>query len=291
MKRRRFLQIMASAVVPVGFGRKVEAASWQGVAFGADCAVDLTGPGAGAALAALPARLGQIERLFSLYDPKSDLSRLNAAGELDNPGPEFRAILQLCDQLHRVTGGRFDPTVQPLWHTLAEGGDTMAARAAIGWDRVRVAAGVRLGAGQAMTLNGIAQGFAADLVRADLAAAGFGHALVNLGEHAALGGPWHLMLVDPQWGEMALRSLTGSAIATSSPAATLVGGQSHIIDPRGGAPQWSTVSVEADSAALADGLSTAFCLATEAGIRAMRAGLSGVRQITLVSLNGDLTTL
>ena len=150
---------------------------------------------------------------------------------------------------------------------------------------------MRLGAGQALTLNGVAQGFAADLVRADLAAAGFGHALVNLGEFAALGGPWRLGIVDPTWGEMATRSLTGTAIATSSPGATLVGGHSHILDPRGQAPRWSTVSVEADSAALADGLSTALCLADEAGVRAIRARLTGVGAITLIAANGDLTTL
>jgi thiamine biosynthesis lipoprotein len=291
MKRRRFLQILASAALPAAFGRPVAAAAWQGVAFGADCSVELAGPGAEAFLATLPARLAQIERLFSLYDPASELSRLNAAGGLADPTPEMRAILTLCDQLHRVTGGRFDPTVQPLWRALADGRETATARAAIGWGRVGLAREVQLGAGQALTLNGIAQGFAADLIRADLAAAGFVHALVNLGEFAALGGPWHLAVADPQWGEMALRSLTGTAIATSCPAATLVGGQSHILDPRGGAPQWSTVSVEADSAAVADGLSTALCLASKADAQAILAQLPGVGSVTLIAPSGDLSTI
>lgn len=295
MKRRRFLQILAAASVPATRGGPASAATssaaWRGVAFGADCAVALTGPGAAAVLAALPERLRAIERWFSLYDPRSDLVRLNTDGVLTDPAPAMRAILSLCDTLHRVTEGRFDPTVQPLWRALAEGGDIATARAAVGWSRVALAPDVRLGAGQALTLNGVAQGFAADLVRADLAAAGFGHALVNLGEFAALGGPWRLGIVDPTWGEMATRSLTGTAIATSSPGATLVGGHSHILDPRGQAPRWSTVSVEADSAALADGLSTALCLADEAGVRAIRARLTGVGAITLIAANGDLTTL
>jgi thiamine biosynthesis lipoprotein len=291
MKRRRFLQILAASALPLSIGRDAAAATWAGLAFGADCSVTLSGPGAEAYLAALPQRLAEIERHFSLYDPHSALSRLNATGVLSDPAPEMRAILSFCDRLHRATGGRFDPTVQPLWRALAEGHDPAAARAAIGWGRVTLGDTIRLGAGQTLTLNGVAQGFAADLVRADLAAAGFTHALVNLGEFAALGGPWHLAVADPQWGEVAIRSLNGTAIATSSPAATLVGGQSHIIDPHGGQPLWSTVSVQADSAALADGLSTALCLATEAEARTIRAGLPGIGAITLIARNGDLATI
>lgn len=291
MKRRRFLQILASTALPAFRGHAAETARWQGIALGADCAVDLDGPGAAAALAALPERLRDIERQFSLYDPTSDLSLLNATGRLAVASPEMRAILALCDDLHRATAGRFDPTVQPLWRALAEGHDTRAACAAIGWNQVSLDGEIRLGAGQALTLNGIAQGFAADLVRADLTRAGFTHALVNLGEFASLGGPWQIGLADPQWGLMATRPLTGTSIATSSPAATLVGGQSHILDPFGGVPQWSTVSVEADSAALADGLSTALCLCSARDAIAMRERFSGVHAITLISRDGDLTTL
>lgn len=68
--------------------------------------------------------------------------------------------------------------MQPLWRALAEGRDTAHPRAAIGWDRVRLEGGVLLGAGQALILNGVAQVFAAELVRADLAAAGFSLASV-----------------------------------------------------------------------------------------------------------------
>ena len=64
----------------------------------------------------------------------------------------MRAILALCDRLHRATDGRFDPIVQPLWRALAEGRDTEPARAANGWGRVRLGDAVRLGAGQALTM-------------------------------------------------------------------------------------------------------------------------------------------
>jgi thiamine biosynthesis lipoprotein len=39
-----------------------------------------------------------------------------------------------------------------------------------------------------------------------------------------------------------------------------VNGQPHILGPQGQAPVWQTVSVSAPEAAIADALSTAFCL-------------------------------
>ena len=178
--------------------------------------------------------------------------------------------------------------MQPLWRALAEGRDPGPARALIGWGRV-MRAPLRLSPGQALTLNGIAQGYAADRVRAVLIRAGYEMALVDMGEFAAIGGPFTLGIADPDLGLCATRRLTGTAIATSSPGALRLGGQGHILGPRGQPALWSTVAVEAESAAIADGLSTAFCLMPEAAIRAALARLPG--RATLVSPSGDLSTI
>ncbi|MBL4926845.1 FAD:protein FMN transferase [Fuscibacter oryzae] len=291
MKRRRFLQILAaSAAVPGG----AVAMDWTGQALGAEVSLRLRGGPKGAAgrvLADLPAVLAAIEREFSLYDPQSALSRLNAAGRIDHPSDQMLQLLHLSDDIHAATDGLFDPTVQPLWQALAQGGDVVAARQAIGWQRVAWQGAVQLAPGQALTFNGIAQGFATDLVCALLARHGFDQALVNIGEFAALGGPWALGIEDPTFGQLALRHLTGGAIATSSPMATLVGGRPHILHPQGGPALWSTIAVEADIAALADGLATALVLAPRSMAERVLAQVPGVRRITLVGFDGDLTTL
>lgn len=291
--RRRFLTIAACAAL----ARPATAApaDWQGVVMGAEARITLHGPSAqtGPALAAALARIGQIEALFSLYRPDSALSRLNAAGRLDDPHPDFLRLLRLAGQVHALSDGRFDPTVQPLWLALAEGRDPGPARAAIGWDRIRIDEnGVRLDAGQALTLNGIAQGFAADAVRETLARHGLTHALVDLGEFAALGGPWRVGIGDPVLGLVLDRRLQGNAIATSSPGAMMLGTAPHILDPAGkAAPCWSTLSVEASGAALADGLSTALCLADRAGLaRILRRSAPAVTRITAIAENGDIIT-
>lgn len=283
MKRRRFLMVAAAACVPWRAG----AAEWRGVAFGADVSVWLEGPGADAALRELPAFLERIEATFSLYRD-SELVRLNAAGA-GEPSPWMARALELCGWLHSVTGGAFDPTVQPLWRALADGGDVAAAKALVGWERVSLAP-VRLAAGQAITLNGMAQGFAADLVRGWLAERGFTRALVDLGEHAALGGPFRLGVSDPVAGMVAMRTLRSNALAVSSPGALSIGGRAHILHPRGQAPLWSSVAVEADSAAVADGLATGGVFLDREELSRLR-GLPGVRGIGVVDMAGGYSTV
>ncbi|MGR3632689.1 MAG: FAD:protein FMN transferase [Limimaricola soesokkakensis] len=290
--RRRFLAIAAATLAAPG---AVHAEDWRGTALGAEAAITLSGPRreVEAALAEARATLERMEALFSLHRPDSALSRLNATGRLDAPAPEFMAVIDLCAAAHAATGGRFDPTVQPLWRALAEQGDVPAAAARIGWGRVARGAGLRLGPGQALTFNGIAQGYASDRVAEGLATRGFERALVNIGEMRALGGPWRIGIEDHARGLLGQATLTGGAIATSSPGALfLPGGASHILDPRSGGavpPAWSSVSVEADSAALADALSTAFCLMERDEIAALR--VAGLRRVRLVDALGDLTTL
>ncbi len=295
MRRRRFLAISAAALCASPL--RAEVTQWQAEALGGTLRVDLRGPrGLGAEIAAqIGAAIAEVEAAASLFRADSALPRLNAVGRLDDPPLALRDLLVLAGRVHAATQGQFDPTVQPLWRALAEGrgtADLALARASIGWDRVQVdGAGVRLAPGQALTLNGIAQGYAADRVRDLLRAAGYGTVLVDMGEFAARGGPFTLGVEDPDWGLLATRRLTDGAIATSSPAAMRLGAAFHILGPAGGTPHWSTVSVEAESAALADGLSTAFCLMPVQAIHATCARLQEVRRVTLVSAAGEVTSL
>jgi FAD:protein FMN transferase len=216
MRRQRFLGIAAAALT-LGPGTARAQAVWQGIALGADCRVTLSGDwrAAEAALAKLPKLLARIEADFSLFDPGSALSRLNATGRLDSVSRDFAAVLALPDTLHRQTDGAFDPTVQALWLAYRQG--TGAGDAITGWHRLSREDSVGLPPGMALTFNGIAQGYATDAVRDLLAGHGFTRALVNIGEFAALDGPWHIGIEDPEFGQLATRQLTGRALATSSP--------------------------------------------------------------------------
>lgn len=291
MRRRRFLQIAAAALAMPG--RAAAETRWQGVALGAEVSVTLRGDRGAAerALTGIGALLATMEAEFSLFAGASTLSRLNATGRV-RPSAAFLALARAAGTVHRLTGGLFDPTIQPLWRALAEGRPTDLARAAIGWHRVKLrGTEMRLDPGQALTFNGIAQGYAADRVRALLADAGFAEALVDMGEHAALGGPWEIGIEDPVHGLLGRRRIEGTALATSSPGAMTVGGSPHILAPDGRAPLWSSVTVEARTATLADGLSTALCFLDAPAITRLKQGEPALRSVTLISPSGDLSTL
>jgi len=291
--RRRFLTILAGAAVLPTLTNA--AASWRGIALGAEAQIILDHPNADALIASTVAEISRLEGLFSLHQ-NSELTRLNAAGTLANPAPEMLELLSICSAINARTGGAFDPTIQPLWALYAESfaagtapTDTQISKVNTGWRHVRFSPNEVSFAQpkMALTLNGIAQGFIADKISALLRGHGVENVLVNTGEIMALGtapdgAAWPVSLAN-SGGQTA--RLSNSAIATSAPLGTTFDTSStmgHILDPRTGKPggQWAQVSVNATTAATADGLSTAFCLMTPAEISA--AGQTGI--IDLVTI-------
>jgi thiamine biosynthesis lipoprotein len=69
-----------------------------------------------------------------------------------------------------------------------------------------------------------------------------------------------------------------------------LGGRAHILGPRGETPLWSTVSIEAPSATLADALSTAAVFMERDRLRRLKVA-AGLHRITLVDADGDIQTL
>ena len=198
MKRRRFLSLAAAFACAPRFAL---ADSWTGRAFGAEMSLTLHGPREETApiLADLPGWLDAFEQEFSLYRPNSALNRLNQSGFLAGSA-RFHTLMDHVQDAHDLTEGLFDPTVQPLWQAYAQGKTPSPAQSRIGWHNIqRQSQAIQLAQGQQLTLNGIAQGFATDLIRDHLRRRGFTRALVNLGEFAALGGPFRLGLQDPRF--------------------------------------------------------------------------------------------
>jgi len=289
MNRRRFLSISAAAAV---MPKRAAAETWQGRAFGGDISLTIRAPKdtATAALEMAQTLIADVEGLFSLYDPTSTLSQLNITGILNGPEPHFTKLLTAADTAHHMTGGRFDPTVQPLWTALANGDDVAAATVAIGWDRVYFdPQKVVLENGQALTFNGIAQGYATDLITDAFQALALTDVLVNIGEYRVVGGPWRLGIADSRQGILGYQTLTDGAVATSSPAALSLGQDAHILHPNWQA-RWATVSVTAANATLADSLSTALCLA-DRDLIAEVSQHPDVHTIRLVDFTGDLITV
>jgi thiamine biosynthesis lipoprotein len=263
---------------------------WQGRALGAQASLVLAHPDPKAAAEAASlsiAEVRRLERIFSLYDADSEISRLNRAGFLGTPSHDLRRLLAEALRLGRLTDGAFDISVQPLWRLYA---DHFARNPGdrIGPDPRRIAEskslvdyrkvilddrGISLGRrGMALTLNGIAQGYITDRVAALLRQLGFNRVLVQLGEIAALDPPadgegWRIGLQDPRTPEknLAVLELANRAVATSSGSGTPFdrdGRYHHLFDPASGqsATRYLATTVVADRASVADALSTALSI-------------------------------
>lgn len=301
LSRRRFIAISAAAAATSLSGIAANATShgarWKGVAMGAAADIRLVGlpqPQAEALLRQVRAEISRLEDEFSLYRVSSALSRLNRTGRLEQPGGDMLALMGLVSAMHAASGGRFDPTVQPVWDAYARSAgkpdkvQLAAARQLIGWQNVEIDAGaVRLPEGGALTLNGIAQGYVTDQVVALLRQAGLENALVEVGEISAMGRPdrdqfWQVHLGSSDGPSI---EISDRAVATSAASGTLIGNAaSHLIDPVTGLPcrsKWLRTTISRRSAAIADAASTAASLMNLDEIRTMMTHLGGTSFIGL----------
>lgn len=297
--RRKFLAISAAAaglaVVPFGAPRKAAAerlAEWRGISLGSVATIRIHHPDKAAAeglIRQVVAESRRLEQIFSLYREDSTLCELNRSGMLAAPPTELSDLLVACDRFWRLTGGAFDPTVQPLWRCYADHfaavrdasqGPSVAkledAVKLVGWGNVRFDRNkvVLARRGMGLTLNGIAQGYITDRVVERLRASGIESCLVDMGEIRALGvrpdgRPWQIGVEDSQGKVSEPDILTvNKAFATSNAHGFQFDEQghcNHLFNPTTGgcADPSRSVSVVADTATAADGLSTAFALISD----------------------------
>ena len=295
LTRRRMIVIAASAVgsALLASGRFAQAngpVRWQGSALGAQASIEIHHPDTAEAERLVERCVLDVRRLeqqFSLYRADSAISTLNRTGILVAPDTDMVELLKTSLHFAGITGGAFDPTVQPLWQLHADhfssgkpGSDGPSpqklaeALAKVGHAGLLVSAQrialVRRGAG--ITLNGVAQGYATDRVVERLRQAGLSTTLVNMGEIRAIGArpegtPWRVGLGDPDRPGVLTETidLVDRAVATSAGAGFRFdskGRFTHLFDPvTGRSPsRYGTVSVLAPTATEADALSTAFSL-------------------------------
>jgi len=244
---------------------------------------------------AIEDELDRIVLLFSHWDPRSELSRLNAAP----PGfwavsEPFWSLLNAALELADDTNGAVDPTLGALvdlWGfgppgprpldafgnapTVPFEDEIAAARALSGWGRLRLnrdARAVQQLGGVKLDLSGIAKGHAVDKVSERLTAMGATHHLVEIG--GELRGAGVKPDARPWWTELqqapgapaprTVAALFDMAVATSGDWIRNFEAYgktySHTIDGRTGRPVdngVASVTVLADTAMYADAMATA----------------------------------
>lgn len=292
MHRRNVIKLGAAALGALALTRyNPSRREWRGRGFGADLSVVFHDHDEGykRTFAAIEKEAERLEHMFSLFRPNSAISRLNRDGVLHNPPEDLVALLQEAKSVWYKTNGFFDPTVQSVWqdeHTQTgsiAGFDTVDVRR----DLIRFEK-----PGSALTLNGIAQGYASDQLSRLLQRRGHAAHLVNLGEFAAGDGDWRLGIENGDAHRLTHTDLSNLGLATSAPdAMRRANGQAHIVHPFGKTPVWKTVTVQAKNSALADAYSTAFTLIPRPKIEAMDLGAMGIATVWLESPSGAVIRL
>ena len=284
----------------------------RGIAFGTIVSLKAVHADAGVldrALDAAWAEIAVVEKAASLFNPESALSRLNRDGTLDNPPDALFALLAAALETAQITDGAFDPTVQPLWglyaKAFAEGRDVReddleAVRPLVGWRGIELdRAHVRFAKpGMAVTLNGIAQGFATERCLAALGAHGVEDAFLNTGEVGISGkrddrSDWQAAIADPRSkdGTILLKRPLSGILATSGDYATAWSAdyaRHHILDPKSlrSPALTASVSVISSSGTLADALSTAMMVMGPERSLALAVRLSGV-EVLIITKSGE----
>lgn len=238
-----------------------------------------------AALNRAQTRVREIEKVCNIFNPDSELSRLNrtAFDREVTCSPLLWKLLMEADRFYRVSGGAFDATVKPLMElwgfhrpraSLPSEKEIAAARARTGWDKVKLDVkkhSVRfLAPGLGIDLGGIAKGFALDQAAAAVRAAGVFCAVLDLGGNICCFAPvphrpFRIGVRDPDNPAAALETvdMRDHAIATSGDYEryVVIGGKryGHIMDPRTGLPVTGmrSVSVVTPRGVDSDALSTA----------------------------------
>lgn len=328
LTRRRFVRghlglLLAAPLARAG-GVAAEAAdprsqvTRRALAFGTRVSVTVAGLSHAEATRAADAALAEIAAVHTcanLHAPASPLARLNRDGHLLHADERLLQLLHAARRWGEATDGAFDVTVQPLWRlyfaSAARGelphSDALAQRLSqVDW-RGLVLQGDAVSfarPGMQATLNGLAQGHAADRAWAVLRALGVEHALVDAGEWRAAGTPapgrdWRIGVRAPVGIATARRlldavDLRDAALATSGDDGLAFSADRrahHILDPRSGRSpaELAAVTVQAQDAASADALSTACMVMGSERSLALVAALPGA-QALLLRKNGRVLT-
>lgn len=303
MKRRSFLTASLGAIAAgsCAWPRHAPVHTGVALAFGTTIQIALVHADEQVARTAIGEALAaaqRVDRLMSIYQPASQVYQLNRDGVLHRPDPQLLAVLAQARALSQWTDGAFDITVQPLWRTwrdaIARGALPAAeqrrqAQAKVDWRQAEFdERRVTLAPGMAITLNGLAQGYAADMALAAVQAHGIRHALLDTGEFVARGRkrahqPWALGVRDPRDDQVLAATLfiNGCGVATSGDYESPFTPDylhHHIFDPAvGDSPQeLASVTVMAPTGMLADGLSTACMVLGRERAALLAASLPGV---------------
>lgn len=235
------------------------------------------------------AEMKRIEDLFTTFDNKSPVSRINnSADTIINVESEIYNLIVLCDSITKLSNGCFDVSLNNIiriWgfdsdnRQIPEASVIDSALKLSGWKDVKLFGENKIFKQRKVELNfgAIAKGYAVDKAINILRKSGIKQALVNAGgEVSVIGNNWIVGIQHPDEINSIIKriKLNGYTVATSGDYEQYfeVDGvrYHHILDPETGYPSrgLQSVTIINKSNAFADALATAvFVMGEEKGMK------------------------
>ena len=238
-------------------------------------------------------RLTELEQLWSVTDPDSDIYAVNHSdGQPVSVSEESAALLSFTLQMAEETDGALEPTIYPVltaWgfttdeNRIPSDAEITELLKNVGYERIQLKnTTVQVNNHMMLDLGAVGKGYAGDLAAQVLKENGITSALLDLGGNIQAigakpdGSPWRLGLRDPfSDGTLGVLEISNQAVVTSGAYERYFIGEDgirygHIIDPTTGHPAESglaSVTVIADEGRLCDALSTSlYVMGTERAI-------------------------
>lgn len=161
----------------------------------------------------IQATFQEIDAVYNKWNPHSELSTLNSLpAHVSYPlSPSLHQFFKRMDELVKISGGRFDPTIEPLqklWKDNLEKGkypnpkEIEEMKPCIGWDTIHFENGIfsKEDSRTQLDFGGIAKGLCVDLLVERLYHAGFRSLFVEWGGEIRTQGlhptgrPWHVYI-------------------------------------------------------------------------------------------------
>lgn len=165
----------------------------------------------------IAACLRRVDYSFSLFNPMSELSEINA-GVRQSVSPQFTHLLNVSKEVSTLSGGLYDPTVAPLTRLWGFGPDDTALPSDSAVDAARALVGVaqcyvdstgtlhRKHPATQFDFSSVAKGYGIDLVAKMLRRNGCSDFMIEIGGEISAQGlnrqrrPWRIQVDSPAGG-------------------------------------------------------------------------------------------
>ena len=271
--RRNIIKITASAIGMIPYSsfasKTIYNYNWKGSALGNPVEMQIYTKNQNhleKILGIIISEINRLDKIFYLQDASSTINLLNKKKIILNPEPEILNAINLSEKFFNISKGSFDITVQPLWNAYSSGKKVVSD--GIGFNNIAISKNkiILLNKNTEITLNALAQGILTDRIHEILLNSGITNHIINFGEGRSSGLAPHkkkwLLNINNNTVD-----ITNKGFSVSEAKSTILPNKkSHLFNANiynAAKDIPSKTIVIANSATLADGLSTTYAVSSK----------------------------